>query len=97
MKSSKTVFQESAHYLSFRAILENPSFEPACQAAILGLMESLPESSADPSKAWDSYLQLVGARRVLETLSRLHEPDEKPTQERWPSLNYDAGKSKTRQ
>ena len=77
-------------------MLASPAFEPACNAAILGLVESLPESAAEPSKAWDSYLQIIGARHVLEILSRLHEPDTTPTPQKWPSLKYDAAKPTTR-
>ena len=55
----------------------------------MGLIESLPPGAADPSKAWDAYLQILGARKVLDLLGRLHEPDEALKPEKWPTLNYE--------
>lgn len=96
MRTSKQLFQASPVFRDFNALLTNPAFETACNAAILGLIESLPGSAAEPSKAWDSYLQILGARRVLEILSTLHEPETTPTPQKWPSLKYDDAKTSTR-
>lgn len=90
MRTAKTLFQSSPAYKDFQAILTNPAFEPACHAAIASLVENLPGSATEPTKAWDSYLKILGAREVLEIFSRLHEPDKEPKQTPWPALKYEA-------
>jgi hypothetical protein len=89
MRTAKELFRASPAFANFQKLLADPAFEPACHAALAALVESLPPSAADPSKAWDAYLQILGARRVLDIFSRLHEPDEPARKEAWPSLNYD--------
>lgn len=74
-------------------MLANPAFEPACNAALTSFIEGLPGSAAEPGKAWDSYCQILGAKKVLEILSTLHEPDTSPIPTKWPSLKYDEAKS----
>ena len=95
MRTSKELFRTSPAFKDFQTMLSSPAFEPACNAALVGLMESLP-TAADPSKAWDSYLQIVGARKVLEIFSRLHEPETQQKSEPWPTLNYAANQPSTR-
>lgn len=94
MRTAKVLFQGSSQSSEFQKLVAAPSFEVACHAALATLVESLPVGVADPSKSWDAYLQIIGARRVLEILSHLHEPDEpsKPTE--WPTLNYETKKPK---
>jgi len=94
MRTSKELFQASQAFNDFKDILTNRAFEPACSAALLGLIESMPAHSADPSKAWDAYLQIVGARRVLGILSELHVKDELPRPTVFPTLNYAANTPK---
>lgn len=72
----------------WQKVIASPAFELACQAALAVFIESLPPGAPDPSRSWDSWLQVTVARRVLDTLSRLHEPDEPPRREPWPSLQY---------
>ena len=90
MRTSKELFQSSHAFNNFKDILTNRAFEPACSAALLGLIESLPAHSADPSKAWDAYLQIVGARRVLQIFSELHVKDEPRKTLKPNELNYAA-------
>jgi hypothetical protein len=96
MRTSKQLFQSSAAFKEFQTMLASPSFEPACHAALASFVESLPTSTAEPSKSWDAHCQIVGARRVLEILSTLHEPDTTPTPQKWPTLKYDDGTPKPR-
>lgn len=83
MRTAKELFQSSFVFTAkhYEAMLNNPAFEPACAAALASFVESLPASAADPSKAWDSYLQILGARAVLETLSQLHLTNDPPKPE----------------
>ncbi len=92
MKSAKELFQASPAFIAYKEILNNAGFEPACHAALSDFVESLPANAGDPSKAWDCYLQIVGARAVLERLSRLHELPEKNRPDPWPTLHYDRPK-----
>lgn len=85
VRTAKSLFQASTGFGDFKVFRASVGFETTLNAALLSFVESLPENAADPSKAWDCYLQIVGARRVLETLSRLHEPDteSKPEPAAW--------------
>lgn len=89
MITAKKLLHGRPEYKAYPSLLSNEAFEPACHAALMELVESLPPGAADPSKAWDSYLQIVGARKVLDLLGRLHEPDATPKPEQWPTLNYE--------
>lgn len=83
MRTAKELFQASPAFTAkhYDGLLTNVAFEPACAAALASFVESLPGSSTDPSKAWDSYLQILGARAVLQTLSQLHLNDQQPKPE----------------
>ncbi len=78
MRTARQLFQDSTVFKSYAGLLDNPAFEQACHAALADLVESLPGSAAEPSKAWDSYLQILGARSVLLKLSQLHLKDSAP-------------------
>ncbi len=94
--SAKTLFQKSLGFVDFKTFRASAGWEAARNAALLEFVESLPASVADPGKSWDSYCQIIGGRAVLDIFSRLHEPDEKPTPQAWPTLNYEANQPKTR-
>ncbi len=78
MRTARQLFQDSPAFKSYAELLENPAFEPACHAALGDVVESLPGNAAEPSRAWDSYLQILGARAVLMKLSQLHLKDTAP-------------------
>lgn len=96
MITSKALFQSSPAFAEFKTFRASAAWESACNAALMGLVEALPSQATEPSKSWDCYLQILGARAVLDIFSRLHEPDEPATQTKFPSLNYEASKTKTR-
>ncbi len=81
MRTARQLFQDSPAFKTYPAMLDNAAFEPACHAALGDLVESLPGSAGEPSKAWDSYLQILGARSVLQKLGQLHLKDAPPTPE----------------
>lgn len=97
MKNSKELFQSSPSFQAFKAMRESAAFEPACNAALLGLIESMP-TSGDPSKSWDAHCQITGARKAFEILSNLHVPEEreKPTPQPTPYDNLSNLKPKHR-
>lgn len=91
IRSPKELFHASQYISPWKDIINgttSSAFEHACQTALAELVRSLPESSPDPSRAWDSYLQILGARKVIEILSSLHEPAEKPKPIPYDTLNY---------
>lgn len=83
MRTAIELFQSSPAFVAkhYEELLNNPAFDAACSTALASFVESLPGSAADPSKAWDSYLQILGARAVLEKLSQLHLKPEEPRSE----------------
>lgn len=95
MRTPKELFHASSHFQGFQKLLESPAFEPACQAALAVLVHQFPAHTGTMNESWDAHCQIVGARRVLEILSTLHEPDVPLKQTEWPSLNYNANQPKT--
>lgn len=86
MRTAKELFKASGHLVNFQKFIADPSFDPACHAAMGILLETLPKTTPDPSRAWDAYLQIQGAMKVLDILSRLHEPDEPPKPVVYPTI-----------
>jgi len=80
VRTAKELFQASTGFNDYKVFRASVGYETACQAALLQFVESLAESNTDPTHAMHG-LQIMGARRVLDILSRLHEPDPKPTPE----------------
>lgn len=74
-------------------MIASPSFEPSCNAALLAMIEELP-AAADVARTWDAYLQIVGARRVLEKLSELHLKDEQQKKVKYTELDYGVNKQR---
>ena len=94
MRTAKELFRKTVYFDDYQKLISTAAFEPACHAALSTLLESFPESTADPSKSWDAHCQMVGARRVLDILNRLHEPDQPFKEVRPPELNYQQLKQK---
>lgn len=92
MRTAKQLFQASPLFAGFQKLLADPSFEPAVKVALTAYVESLPGGAPDPSRAWDSWLRVTGAREVLELLANLHTPDEAPHAPPRPTLHYDRTK-----
>lgn len=86
MRSAKQLFQASPAFVGkhYEALLSNVAFESACAAALAEFVDSLPASAAEPSRAWDCYLQILGARAVLEKLATLHVNDDQSKPEPAP-------------
>jgi hypothetical protein len=89
MRTAKELFRASPHFAGFQKLLTDPAFEPAVKAALTAYVESLPAGALDPSRSWDSWLRVTGAREVLDVLSTLHTPDEAPHAPSRPTLHYD--------
>ena len=60
--------------------------EFACIMALSVMESEMPESLSGVEKSWDYGAQMIGARRVLDILQRLHEPLEETKRRPLPQL-----------
>lgn len=95
MRSAKDLFQSSPAYKDYQQMIASPAFEPACNAALLAMIEDMPQAVSEPSKSWDAHCQIVGARNLIQKLSELHVPDNEDKRQKWPELNYSVNKQRT--
>ena len=70
-------------------LVEAKWFQRCCFAA-LAQMQIEMGNAESLAKGWDSFSQLCGARRVLNTLLSLPDPKEKPKPTSTSELNYRA-------
>ena len=92
IRSPKEIFQSSPHIVAWSDFVNKQpaAFESGCHTAMQELLNDLPVDSPDPSRSWDKYNQLAGARKLVEILSRLHEPNKPPSRLKPDELNYNA-------
>lgn len=93
MSTPRQRFQLSGLSEKFKGVVASESFELACDYALLQLFSELPPnnvpgSPTDPYVGLDANAQAWGARRVIEILQHLHEPEKEPKQSPKPTLNY---------
>lgn len=86
----KQTFIDSGHRLEHEQTTKKPSFNAACDYALLEMLQLQPLNVADPSKGWDAHSQMVGARKVLELLKTLHQVELEKNPSKQPTLNYKA-------
>jgi len=87
IRSPREAFRDSQHRLAHEKITGTESFQVACEYALLTLLQELPDAS-NPSAGWDSHSQMVGARRVIDILRTLHQPEKQIEKIKPPTLNY---------
>lgn len=87
INTPKQSFIDSPHRKDHEATTQKPSFQAACDYALLVLLQSQPDA-ADPSKGWDSHSQMIGARKVLDILKTLHQVEAESKPVKQPALNY---------
>lgn len=90
-RTPKDLFQATPHFVLWKDFVNRQpaAFETGLQAALSEMLNEVP-AAATINAAWDGYCQLVGARRLMEILSRLHEPAPKATPLKPDELNYNA-------
>lgn len=66
-------------------IVNSSTFDAACDAALIELVLEQP-TVGTPDKGWDSHSQVLGARRILEILTKLHLKEEPVKTERMRNL-----------
>lgn len=89
LRSPKEKFAISAFKKPFEQMVMTQAFEEATHAALLELAMEMPD--APSAQCMDPHSQMVGARKVLEILSKLHVKEEANQQPRTPRLNEAAG------
>jgi hypothetical protein len=86
-RTSKESFIGSPWKLGMDKIVITEDFMRACDYALLVLGEEMP-AAADPSKGWDSHSQMTGARRVLEILKDLPNPEKERKRTAEPTIYH---------
>lgn len=89
-RSARESFINGPHRVELEKIVQTASFEVACHTALLALVEEQQATFVAPESSWQIGVHLAGARRVLEILSTLHQPETQPEKQKIPSLNYRA-------
>lgn len=86
-RSPKQAFIDSPHRLEHETTTKKESFHAACEYALLQMVYAQ-SPMMDISMNADNHNQLMGAKRVLEILSTIHqlEEEKKPVKEK--ALNY---------
>lgn len=88
-RSPREAFQRSPLRKSWEEFTMTAAFEEATHAALLQLQMEMPDSPS--AQCMDPHSQMVGARKVLEILSKLHVKEEPTKEPRTPRLNEEAG------
>lgn len=94
MRTPKQLFLASGHASALKAFAATADFEPACVHALMQLQSemaptALPRTPVDPYVAIDANSQMWGARRVLEILHALSQPEEPTKQPKKDTLHYE--------
>ena len=85
--SPKERFLETPFVKPHLDLVVSTGFLVAVDYALLELVYSMPPAT-DPSKGWDSYSQISGAKRFIEILRTIAEPQRAAEKQFVPSLNY---------
>jgi len=89
IRPPKTAFLESKHRSELEKIVQLEAFQAACDYALLVLCHELPDA-VDPSRGWDMFSQISGAKKVLSILRTLHLQEKEGAKLKHPTLNYKA-------
>lgn len=90
LRSPRDKFTSSVHFDGFKKIVQTEAFEEATLAALLELEREQPIECL-PQQSVDAHQQMVGARRYLEILCSLQQPQQETTKAPARGLNYAAG------
>lgn len=90
LRSPKEKFIASSHKAAFEKIVQSDAFEEAILAALLQMENEMPRDCT-PNQAADAHNQMAGARKYLETLCSIHQPEKQLQERPFRELNYKAG------
>lgn len=90
LRTPRERFVNSPDFDAFKKVVQAPCFEEATITALLELERDLPLECPLPQMAADAHQQMVGARKYLEILCSLHQPQTTPKPAS-KGLNYQAG------
>lgn len=93
MRAPRESFKLTGRAGDFQKLRSTEPFELACDYALLQLLSEMPPntvplSPTDPYVGLDANAQMFGARRVIEILKTLGEPEPTKTPEKRPSLYH---------
>lgn len=83
--TTRELFLNSPHRKAHEAWVGTTAAEAARDAALLLLVHEQP-TIRTLDQGWDAHSQIIGARRVLEILFKLHLPEEAPKLMRLPNI-----------
>jgi hypothetical protein len=87
MRTARELFQATPNFAHYQTFLASAGFDAACHAALNELVCDLPLNVTDPSRSWDNYLLILGARKFIEKFSQLNWPATEPKPFHYPELN----------
>lgn len=81
----KEIFLKGPHKEAHEKWVGTNAADAARDTALLLFVQEQP-IARNPDQGWDSHSQLIGARRVLEILFKLHLPEEEPKITKLPNI-----------
>lgn len=90
LRSSRSRFISGPHKTAYETIVTSAAFEEATLAALLEFQADLPLVTT-PNQAADCHNMMVGARRFLDILCTIHQPQTESKPTRSKELNWEAG------
>lgn len=91
LRSPREIFVTSSHKSAFKTLVQTDAFEAASQAALSLLVQEVAVPGVSPNQAADGYNQITGAKRYLELLCSIHEPEPQPKETPHHGLDDRAG------
>lgn len=97
MRAPRDSFKLTGHGEAFARLRATVPFETACDYALLELQAQMPPNTTpslptDPYVGLDANAQMFGARRVIEILKALGDPDKPRDTTPRPTLHYNQPK-----
>lgn len=90
IRSPKERFIASASAPVFRKMATSFEFEEAVVAAMIEMERDMP-MDCSPNQAADAHNQMVGARKYLDKLVTIYQPEVTSEETTHPTLNYEHG------
>lgn len=83
--TTREIFLKSPHREPHERWVATNAADAARDTALLLFVQEQP-LARNPDHGWDCHSQLIGARRVLEILFKLHLPEEEPKITKLPNI-----------
>lgn len=91
LRSPKERFLASTYSGQWGKVCRTEVFEEALHAALAEVQHSMPQHCDVPQQACDAHQQMIGARKLADTLYSLYAPTTTPKTTTVQTLDYKAG------